>query len=254
MKFSANLGFLWHDRPLPEAISLAAAAGFEAVECHFPYETDPAEVRAALSDTGLPMLALNTLPGDRNAGEFGLCALPGREADARRVVSQAVDYAALIGVRKVHVMAGLASGEPAHRTFLSSLAFASDLAAKAGLTVLIEPINTQDVPGYFLNTTDQALEILAELDRPNVKLMFDCYHVHIMEGDLASRLRVCLPMIGHVQIAAVPGRGEPDQGVIDYVAVMKQLRQLGYDGFIGAEYKPRATVEDGLGWMQALRV
>ncbi|MEP0234443.1 TIM barrel protein [Roseibium sp.] len=239
---------------MTEAIRLSAAAGFDAVECHFPYETDPAEVRAALTGAELPMLALNTFPGDRDAGEFGLCALPGREEDARRVISQAVDFAAWIGAHKVHVMSGLARGEKAHRAFVSALLFASDLAAKAGLTVLIEPINTRDVPGYFLNTTDQALEILAEIDRPNVRLMFDCYHVHIMEGDLASRLKACMPMIGHIQIAAVPGRGEPDQGVIDYVEVMKQLRQLGYDGFVGAEYRPHATVEEGLGWMQTLRI
>ena len=251
-RFSANLGFLWTQLPLPEAIRAAKHAGFAAVECHWPYDTPPAEVAAALEETGLPMVGLNTLRGNVAAGELGLAALPGREAEARAAVDQAVDYAAAVGALNVHVMAGRAEGPAALEVFLANLGYAADRAADQGLGIVIEPLNRYDAPGYFLTTVEQGAAVLAELGRPNARLMFDCYHVQIMEGDLTRRLEDHLAIIGHVQIAAVPSRAEPDEGEVAYDRLLPALDRLGYTGFVGAEYKPRGTVEEGLGWMRDL--
>ncbi len=247
-RFSANLGFLWTELTLPDAIRAAAKAGFEAVECHWPYDTDPALVKAALDETGLPMLALNTVRGDGN----GLSALAGRETEARAAIDQAVDYAVAIGAHNIHVMAGFASGEAAHRAFLSSLDYALARVAGNGITLLIEPLNRFDAPGYFLQTADQAAEIIAQINDPNLKLMFDCYHLQIMQGDLSRLLQSMLPIIGHIQIAAVPSRAEPDEGELDYRHILKHIQDIGYKGFIGAEYHPRGSTEAGLGWRRGL--
>lgn len=252
MKFSANLGFLYTDRALPDAIRAAAADGFDAVELHWPYATPAAQVRAALEETGLPVLALNASRG--REGENGLTALPGREAEAMAAVAQAVDYAAAIGAGAVHVLAGVAQGPAAEATYRANLAEACDLAAARGLTVLIEPLNARDAPGYFLSRTGHALAVIEALARPNLRLMFDAYHVQIMEGDLTRRLSALLPVIGHVQIAAVPNRGEPDAGEVDFRHLLAHLAGLGWTAPVGAEYRPRAgRTEDGLGWLQAFR-
>lgn len=250
MRYSANLGFLFTDLSLPRAIHAAKEAGFDAVECHFPYDVPAAEVSKALAETGLTMLGLNTWPGDRAAGDFGLSALPKREDEARAAIAQAVDYAVATGTKAVHVMAGRTDGgHAAEATFRANLAHACDLAAPHGITILIEPINTRDVHAYHLSRTDHALRIITELDRPNLKLMFDCYHMQIMQGDLAVHLRDLMPIIGHVQIASVPDRGEPDQGEVDYRWLMQHLAGLGYAAPVGAEYKPRAGTLAGLGWL-----
>ena len=248
VRLSANLGFLWKDKPLPEAVRLAANAGFDAVECHFPYAEPVAEVVEALSETGLPMLCLNTVRGNVEAGDFGLAALAGREAEARAAIAQAVTYAADIGARKVHVMAGVGGK---HSTFIENVRHAADLANEHGIGILLEPINLRDVPGYFLNTIEQAAEIINELDRSNVQIMFDCYHVQIMQGDLLRRFEANLPHIGHVQIASVPGRNEPDQGEVAFGWLLPEFYRLGYEGYVGAEYVPLNGVEAGLGWMKS---
>ncbi len=254
MRYSANLGFLFTDLPLPQAIHAAKDAGFDAVECHFPYDVPAADVATALQETGLAMLGLNTWPGDKAAGDFGLAALTGREDEARAAIAQALDYAIATGTKAVHVMAGRTDGgKRAEATFRANLAHACDLAAPHGITILIEPINTRDVQGYHLSRTDHAQQIIAALGKPNLKLMFDCYHMQIMQGDLAMHLRALLPVIGHVQIAAVPDRGEPDQGEVDYRWLMAHLGGLGYSGFIGAEYRPRADTLSGLGWLDRFR-
>ena len=249
-RFSANLGFLWTDRPLPDAIRAAKAAGFDAVECHWPYATEPAEVKAALDETGLPMLGINTARGDLSAKENGLSALPGRMADARRAIDQALDYARAIGARAVHVMAGFASGPEAERTFVANLAYACDKADD--ITVLIEPLNRHDAPGYFLSSTDQAERIIAVVARSNLKLMFDCYHVGRTEGDLVTRFKALQPIIGHVQFASVPDRGPPDRGEIDYAYVFRELGKQGWDGPLGAEYRPVGDTEESLNWLVVL--
>lgn len=249
MRFSANLGFLWADLPLPQAIHAAARAGFDAVECHWPYETAPEVVTAALAETGLPMLGLNTRRGAE--GENGLAALPGREAEARAEIDRAIAYARAIGCGAVHVMAGRAEGPAAEAIFLANLAHACRSAPD--LTILIEPLNRYDAPGYFLSGSDQAARLIARAGHDNLKLMFDCYHLQIMEGDLSRRLQALMPIIGHVQIAAVPDRGAPDHGELDYRHICGVLRDLGWQRPIGAEYRPGGATEASLGWLPGLR-
>jgi 2-dehydrotetronate isomerase len=228
MKFSANLGFLWADLPLPQAIRAAKAAGYDAVECHWPYATPPAETLAALQETGLTMLGLNTLRGNTAIGENGLSALPGREADARAAIDQALAYAKATGTRAVHVMAGNSSGPRARAAFVANLAYACQPAPD--LTILIEPLNPHNAPGYYLNSTGLAADIIREVHQPNLKLMFDCYHVQIIEGDVTRRMEALLPLIGHIQIASVPDRGRPDHGELDYAYVLQQVARLGWPG------------------------
>ena len=253
LRFSANLGFLWQELSLPDAIRAAKVAGFDAVECHYPYDTSAEEVRQALAKTGLSMLGLNTARGRVEAGDNGLAALPGRENEARGAIDQAIDYAAAIGAQNVHVMAGKSMGEEARATFIANLRYACERAGNVGATILIEPLNHRDAPGYFLQTTDQALEIISAVGARNIKLMFDCYHIQIMQGDLTHRLQAHLDTIGHIQIAAVPDRREPDHGEIDYRYILRLIEKLGYDKPIGAEYRPETTTDAGLGWLQAYR-
>lgn len=253
MKFSANLGFLWNDRPLPDAIRAAKAAGFDAVECHWPYDVPAADVAGALAETGLRMLGLNTRRGDVAAGDNGLCAIPGREDAARAAIDEAIGYAQAIAAPNIHVMAGFASGTDAHQTFVSALNYACEQAAPFGITILIEPLNSYDAPGYFLTTTNQALAIIAAVDAPNLKLMFDCYHVQLMEGDLTHKLKFLLPHIGHIQFASVPDRGAPDHGEVNYAHVFEVIAALGYAAPLGAEYKPSDPTDQTLGWMKPYR-
>lgn len=253
MKFSANLGFLWADRPLPDAIRAASAAGFDAVECHWPYDCPAAQIRAALDETGLAMLGLNTRRGHVAAGENGLAALPGREADARAGIDEAIAYAAATGTRAVHVMAGFSGGPRAHAAFCVNLSYACARAAPHGITILIEPLNHYDAPGYFLTASGQAAAIIHELGHANLRLMFDCYHLQIMEGDVTRRLARLMPVIGHVQIASVPDRGPPDHGELDYGFVFAELDRLGWDNPVGAEYKPALPTDRTLDWLAAHR-
>ncbi len=250
-RFSANLGFLWTELALPQAIHAAADAGFDTVECHWPYDTPVAEIAAALNATGLPMLGLNTARG--NPGENGLSALPGRETEARAAIDQALDYAKALKAQNVHVMAGFAHGAEAQATFIANLRHACEAARPLGITILIEPLNTRDAPGYFLHHADHAAQIIETAGQPNLKLMFDCYHLQIMDGDLTRRLTNLLPIIGHVQIASVPDRAEPDRGELSYDHLLSHLESLGYDRAIGAEYKPADTTQAGLGWLAKYR-
>ena len=251
MRFSANLGFLWADRPLPDAIRAAARAGFDAVECHWPYDVPAGEVRLALKDTGLPMMSLNTPPGDTQKGERGLAAVPGREDDARAGIDAALGYAKEVGSEAVHVMAGVADDPKAERTFIANLEYAC--AAAGSRTILIEPLNRHDAPGYFLRTTRQAAAIIRKAARPNLRLMFDCYHVGRTEGDVVALLREHLPLIGHIQFASVPDRRAPDRGVLDYAAVFAAIRGLGWKRPLGAEYVPDGPAERSLGWLESYR-
>ena len=248
MIFSANLGFLWADLPLPDAIRAARAAGFDAVECHWPYETPAQDVQAALSETGLSMLGLNTMRG--NPGEHGLAALPGREVEARRAVDQAIAYADAIDARAIHVMAGRGDGVEARAAFLSTLRYA---CAATDRVILIEPLNRHDAPGYFLRTTDQAADVIAEIAEPNLKLMFDCYHVGRTEGDVLTRFAALQSLIGHVQIASVPDRAAPDRGELHYPTILAGLAALGWSAAVGAEYKPEIDTDATLGWLSAMR-
>ncbi len=250
-RFSANLGFLWTGLDLPDAVRAAARAGFDAVECHWPYATPPQDLVAALRETGLPLLGLNTVRGDAAAGDFGLTALPGRMAEARAAIDAALAYADAADAQAVHVMAGKADGPEAGRAFRDGLARACDRAGSR--TILIEPINPHDAPGYFLQTTDHARQIIRDVAAPNLKLMFDCYHVARTEGDVLARLEQLLPVIGHIQFAAVPDRGPPDHGALEYGAVFRAIDALGWDRPLGAEYRPGPDTGATLGWMAAAR-
>ena len=249
-RFAANLGYLFTDRPLLERIDAAAAAGFKAIELQFPYDVPAAAVRAAIEKNRLTILGLNTPPGGRE-GEFGLAAVPGREKDWQALFTRALDYANAIGASAIHCLAGKVAPEQrpaADRVFIDNLARAADLAAAAKITLLIEPINGRDRPNYFLNHVEHAADIIAKVAKPNVRVQFDFYHVQIVGGDLIHRLEKFLPVVGHLQCAAVPTRHEPDEGEINYPAVFEAVDKLGYQGWIGAEYRPRARTEEGLGW------
>lgn len=257
LRFSANLGFLWPDRPLLDRVAAAARAGFEAIEVHWPYEIPAAEMKAACSVRGLTLLGLNTTRGDPARGEFGLGALPGREADFAASVDQSIAYCRTAGFRSIHAMAGVVSPDErdlAKRTFVANITSAAEKAADHGLTILLEPLNPRDAPGYFYSTVEEAAEVIELVGRSNVKLMFDCYHVGVAQGDILKRLERHFPLIGHVQIAAVPSRAEPDEGEIAYGAVFEALEALGYAGWIGCEYKPRGDTDEGLAWMKRLGI
>ena len=250
MRFSANLGFLWADRSLPEAIHAAKKAGFEAVECHWPYESDVDLVKQALIETGLPMLGLNTMRGDLAAGENGLSALPDRQEDAQAAIVQALNYAAHIGCQNIHVMAGFASGAKAENIFSENLIFACDLAAKHNIGILIEPLNHYDAPNYFLDDIALARRIIEQVKRDNLKLMFDCYHMQILHGDVTRQLEKALDIIGHIQFASVPDRGAPDTGELNYQHIFSAIKALGYKAPLGAEYKPAdGDTDASLGWL-----
>ncbi len=252
-RFSANLGFLFSDLPELERVAAAARAGFKAVEMHWPYQVPALQMRDALQRSQVAMLGLNTPVGNA-AGDFGLGALVGREDEFQQAVNQALSYGAAISAAAVHCMAGVVTADAmmeAERTFIANLTVAADKAAQAGMTILIEPINHRDKPGYFLHHIEQAASIIEKVGRANVRIMFDCYHTQIMQGDLTRRLKEYLDSIGHVQIAAVPSRAEPDEGELNYPDICRTLDHLGYDGWVGAEYKPRGRTEDGLNWLSA---
>lgn len=248
-KFSANLGFLFADLALPDAIRAAKAAGFHAVECHWPYGVPPQHVKDALDETGLAMLGMNTNRGDVGKGENGLSALPGRAEEARAALDEAISYAVAVGAGCIHVMAGFAEGTAAHETFVANLRYGCAAAEPHGITILIEPLNRYDAPGYFLKTTGQACEIIREVGTTNLKLMFDCYHVQLTEGNLSHRIANLLPVIGHIQFASVPDRGTPDHGEVNYRHIFQTISDLDYDAPLGAEYKPVGPTKDALGWL-----
>lgn len=251
-KFSANLGFLWADLPLPEAIRAAARAGFAAVECHWPYDFAAKDVNTALHDTGLAMLGINTRLGVNGADDFGVMSLPGREAEAKDYIDEAIAYGAAIGIRNINAVAGKSGGTgAAERVFRKNLAYACSQAAPHGITIMIEPINQRDAPGYHCSIVEEALDTIRAVGAANLKLMFDCYHAQIMQGDLTQLIKMALPYTAHIQIAAVPDRGEPDAGEINYPWLLAQIDAMGWDGFIGAEYRPRISTEAGLGWLKA---
>lgn len=254
IRFSANLGFLWTELSLPDAIIAAGKAGFEAVECHWPYATEAVDTKEALLNSGLSMLGINTQRGDVSAGDNGVAAIVGRESQARQYIDEAIVYAAAINCANVHVMAGFTDGgEAAEATFQDNLRYACEQASKFEITILVEPLNHYDAPGYHLSTLDAALLTIKAVGAPNIKVMFDCYHLQIMQGDLTRRLNQNLSSIGHIQIAAVPDRSEPDHGELHYPNLLAALDEMGWDGFIGAEYKPRNGTDAGLGWLSAYR-
>jgi hydroxypyruvate isomerase len=248
-RFAANLAYIFTERPLLERFGAAAAAGFTAVELQLPYDHAPSAVKAELGRHHLTQLGVNTPFG--REGESGVAAVPGRERDFDVYFRQALDYVAAIGGRAVHCLAGRVAPEQrpaAEQVFVANLKRAADLAGEKNVTLLIEPINPRDRPGYFLNRVEHAADVIAKVGRPNVKIQFDFYHVQIVSGDLIRRFEQHFPLIGHVQIAAVPSRHEPDEGEVNYPAIFAAIDKAGYNGFIGCEYRPRGRTEDGLSW------
>ncbi|QCK84662.1 TIM barrel protein [Phreatobacter aquaticus] len=256
-RFSANLGFLWTDRPLLDQIAAAAKAGFKAVEMHWPYDTDPKAVRDACARHGVAMLGINTVRGDVSKGENGLGALPGREAEFQAAIDQSIAWAIAAGGTSIHAMPGVVKPidmPAATGTFVENLSIAADKAGAHGLTLLLEPLNPRAMPNYFYSTLRGAGDIIARIGKPNIKIMFDVFHVGVSEGDVLTKLEYWMPHIGHIQFAAVPSRAEPDEGEIDFRAIFKAIDRLGWKGWVGAEYKPRAGTDEGLGWVKTLGV
>lgn len=255
-KFAANLTMMFNEVPFPQRFSAAAKAGFAAVEFLFPYDHPPAEVARWLQEAGLKNALFNMPPGDWAAGERGVASLPGREEEFRAGVARAIEYARALGTPSINALAGLlpsGADRKRHReVFVANLRHAAKALAGEGLTLLIEPINSRDIPGYFLNTQAEAHAIREEVDQPNLKVQMDFYHAQIVEGDLSVTLRKHIAHVGHVQIASVPDRHEPDEGEIDYRHIFRLLDELGYPGWVGCEYRPRGRTEDGLGWLKEL--
>jgi hydroxypyruvate isomerase len=250
IKLAANLSFLFGDVPFLERYEKAAAAGFKGVEFLFPYEYSPAEVAACLRAHSLEQVLFNAPAGNWAGGERGYAAVPGREDEFRASIDLALRYAEATAVRRIHVMAGIASprNQRARATYLANLEYAAQRFAQHDITLLIEPLNTRDMPGYFLADFDDALTLIKTLDADNVRLQFDIYHRQILRGDVTVGLREALPQIGHIQIASIPARNEPDQGELSLPHLFATLEELGYSGWIGCEYRPAGRTEDGLGW------
>lgn len=252
-RFAANLSMLFTEVPFVARFGRAARAGFEAVECQFPYEATPEQIRAELDAHQLRMVLHNLPAGDWAAGERGIACHPNRVGEFRAGVGQAIRYATVLGVSQLNCLAGVApsgvSADQARQTLVENLRFAATALQEAGITLLIEPINTYDIPGFLVSTTAQALALIDEVGADNVLVEYDLYHMQRMQGELIATLQGQLGRIGHVQIADNPGRHEPGTGEINYAFVFAELDRMGYTGWVGCEYKPFSTTEAGLGWI-----
>jgi hydroxypyruvate isomerase len=251
-KFAANLSFIFQEIGFLDRFAAAAECGFKAVEYLGAYDHPPETAAAQLEKHGLAQALFNMPPGDWAKGERGMAALPGREAEFRAGVDTALTYAKATKCRLVHAMAGLVPDghdrAEAERTYVANLRYAAERLASEGVTAIIEPINNRDIPGYFLNTTTQAMGIIERVAHPNLQLQLDLYHVQIMEGDLAHRIRALAGRYPHIQIAGNPRRHEPDIGEINYPFLFDLLDEIGYAGWIGCEYRPKGETRAGLGW------
>lgn len=259
IRLAANLSMLFTEHDFFDRFAAARQAGFRGVEYLFPYAYAPETLRELLEENGLEQVLFNLSPGDWEAGERGLASLPGREGEFRDSVIEALRYAEALGCPRLHAMAGLLPEETDtrtlneardahHATYINNLRFAAREAAKTGHEILIEPINTRDMPGFFLSHQAQAMAVLEEVGESNLRLQFDMYHCQIMDGDLTRHLERQFAAIGHVQIAGVPERHEPDVGEVHYPALLAHLEALGYDGWVGCEYRPAGNTRQGLDW------
>jgi 2-dehydrotetronate isomerase len=253
-KLAANLSFMFQEVSFLDRFAVAAAAGFTGVEFLFPYDFAPTEIVARLKRYGLSQALFNLPPGDWAKGDRGMAAQPGRESEFMAGLERALEYAVATDCKRLHAMAGnLSAGADKHEgtaVYVGNLRRAADRAALYEITLLIEPLNKRDNPGYFLNTTAEAMAILSEVRRDNLKLQLDLYHCQITEGDLAMRIRSLAGSYEHVQIAGLPDRHEPDQGEVNYTYLLGLLDELGYAGWVGCEYRPIAETRAGLAWAQ----
>lgn len=248
-RFTANIAFLFPDLPFLDRIDAAKRAGFDKVECHWPYEHTIAELKARLDGVGVRMTGLNTVPGDKARGENGRAGMIGAEDQFRRDFEQALSYAVALGCRGIHTMAANVSPETRAQSldvYRKNLAWAGREAEGTGVRLLLEPLNHRDAPPYLIKTSDETVTIIEEIGLPNVTLLFDAYHIQIMEGDLTRRFERHFDRIGHIQIAAVPSRAEPDEGEVDFRYFLKRVDESAYDGLVGLEYRPRGDTAEGL--------
>ncbi len=250
-RLAANLSWLYSEQPFLQRFRAAAEAGFAGVEFLFPYEHEAAKIKHALDENRLSPVLFNGPPGDFARGERGLAALPGREKDFRESLKKALEYSDTLQVPRLHIMSGIvdrSEREAASGVLRHNLEFALQQLDNRELELLLEPINSRDIPGYFLTTLEEAATLINQLSHPRLKLQLDWYHAQIMGGDLARRTEHYLNLVGHIQLASVPDRNEPDRGEINYAYLLRQLDRLAYRGWVGCEYKPRTTTGDGLAW------
>jgi hydroxypyruvate isomerase len=255
-RFAANLSLMFNEVPFLERFARARASGFDGVEFLFPFEHPAAEIAEALKAQNLTQALFNMPPGDWNNGERGMAALPGREEEFRDSLELALEYARALNCERLHCMAGVIPEQvdraQAEAVYFANLTFAAQRLAQEGRTLLIEPLNPRDAPGYFLSRQDHARDIVQRLGLANLKVQFDMYHCQIVHGDLIRWTEAMMPVTGHVQIADVPERHEPGTGEINYTNVLAKLDSFGYQGWVGCEYRPRGNTEDGLAWMRDL--
>ena len=251
-RFAANLTLMFTELPFLDRFAAAAAAGFEAVEFLFPYDHPADEIGERLQRHGLTQALFNLWPGDWPNGERGFAARPDKRAELQASLRRALPYAQATGARRLHLLAGIADRRDAAAVvaYRAALREAAAFFAPHGIDVLIEPLNRRDMPGYFLDDFDFAHDLIGELQLANLKLQFDVYHGQILHGDVTTRLRALLPVIGHVQIASVPSRAEPDGEELNYPFLFDELDRIGYAGFVGCEYRPRGETVAGLGWFK----
>ena len=256
VQFAANLSMMFNEVDFLDRFEAAAKAGFKGVEYLFPYDFEAKEIADKLSSNGLKQVLFNTPAGDWDAGERGLACNPSRIDEFRDGVARAIDYAKVLECDQLHCMAGLtpegAEAAEIRNTYVDNLRFASAEMERAGIRCLMEMINTRDIPGFYLNTSAQAEQIMEEVGSSNLYIQYDIYHMQIMEGDLAPTMERLLPKIAHMQLADTPGRNEPGTGEINYPFIFAHLDAIGYKGWIGCEYKPATTTGEGLGWMKAV--
>lgn len=257
-RFAANLSMTFNELPFLDRFAAARKAGFEGVEFLFPYDHPAAELRTRLKGEGLTQVLFNMPPGEWASGERGLASLPGRQAEFRESVKRALDYATALDCRLIHCMAGIVPADVSPVTaaglYAANLAWAVEQAAPAGVRLAIEPINHRDMPGYFLHTQAQGAAVVDAIGRDRIGLQFDIYHVQVTEGDITKRLEQHMPVIAHIQIADVPARNEPGTGEIGWRYVFRRIDELGYQGWIGCEYRPLGDTVAGLDWIRAFTV
>jgi len=254
-RLAANLTMMFNEVPFLDRFAAAATAGFTAVECLFPYDHPSEIVAEHLRVNSLKKALFNMPPGNWDRGDRGLAALPDRKEEFRKSVRQAIDYARAIGSPLLHVMAGIIPSRDlaAQTCYRDNLAFAADATGEECIGLVIEPLNKRDMPGYFLDSFERAADLIADLGHPNLRLQFDIYHRQMMRGDVLTALEAMMPIIGHIQIASVPQRNEPGTGELDDIRILAALDSLGYDGYVGCEYRPANGTLAGLGWMEKLK-
>lgn len=255
LRFSANLSFLFAELDFLDRFGAAARAGFAGVEFHFPYAHDKAALAEVVLTSGVEVALFNLPAGDWAAGERGIACEPARKAEFQDGVGRAIEYAEALGCTRLNCLAGIptvAQGK-AVDTLIDNLKFAAAVTQRANIQLLLEPLNTRDTPGFLINTTTQAMQVIDAVESRNLFLQFDIYHAQVMEGDLARTLETLLPRIGHIQLADNPGRHEPGTGEINFPFLLRRLEELGYAGWVGCEYKPSGRTEDSFGWLEGWR-